>query len=88
MEEILKFYAKIDTINETTYDTFTLSVITEEQERVTLRIDKTEKVTLNAIYYFETKNIEFKEKIQKLVLKYVEINEMDLPIERKNSTRS
>lgn len=85
MENNLKFYAKIDTINETTYDTFTLSVITENQERVTLRIDKKEKVTLNAVYYFETKDIEFKEKIQKLVLEYNSIDELDIPIEKRQA---
>ncbi|MFK5883770.1 MAG: HD domain-containing protein [Candidatus Izemoplasma sp.] len=83
MEEILKFYAKVDTINETTYDALTLSVINESQERITLRIDNKETVTLNAIYYFETKEIEYKEKTQRLITLHKEIDSMDIPIEKR-----
>lgn len=81
--EKMTFFAKVDSINETTYDTYTLSVLNEKNERKTLRIDKNEKVDLNAVYEFEVEEIEFKERIQFLVHEYTHINNVKVPIERK-----
>lgn len=78
------FFAKVDSINETSYDTFTLCVFTEENERVTIRIDKNEKIVLNSIYEFFTTEIEFKEKQQQLVTKYAMIDDVDITIERRS----
>lgn len=74
----MKFYAKVDSINDTTYDTFTLSVITEKQERLTCRLSKEEKVNLNTVYHFETEPIIFKEREQYLIKKYTHIDELTL----------
>lgn len=78
------FFAKVDSINETSYDTFTICVTTEALERLTIRIDKNEKLDLNAVYEFFTTEIEFKEKMQQLVTKYAMIDEVDITIERKS----
>ena len=80
MEE-LSFFAKVDSVNETTYDTNTLSVLTKDKERITIRIDEKDKLKLNAVYYFEVEQIEFKEKQQYLVTKFESIEEKDLELE-------
>jgi 3'-5' exoribonuclease len=76
-------YAKIDTINETSYDTYTCSVISETQGRITCRIPKDSDYIVNAIYELEVEPIVFKEKEQLLVLKGTHIDECQLPFERK-----
>ncbi|KFZ27555.1 MAG: 3'-5' exoribonuclease YhaM [Candidatus Izimaplasma bacterium HR2] len=78
--EVKTFFAKVDSINETTYDTNTLSVLTKDKERITIRIDQNEKLNLNAVYYFEVKEIEFKEKIQLLVTDYEGIEDKELEL--------
>ena len=60
-------WAKIDTINETTYDTKTLSVILEDLSRLTCRIDETAEVKIGEIYRFEGEDIIFKERPQFLI---------------------
>lgn len=82
------FFAKVDSINETTYDTNTLSVITKDKERITLRIDEKEKLNLNAVYYFEVKQIEFKEKLQYLVTEFESIEEKELELEERQELMS
>lgn len=72
------FYAKVDSINETTYDTNTLSVLTKTKERLTLRIDENIKLNLNAVYHFTVEPIEFKEKMQLLVLGVESIEKKEL----------
>jgi 3'-5' exoribonuclease len=79
MEETA-FYAKVDSINETTYETNTLSVYTKDKERLTMRIDENAKVNLNAVYYFEVEPIEFKEKSQLLVVNFESIEKKDLSL--------
>lgn len=75
------FFAKVDSINETSYDTNTLSVLTKDKERITIRINENEKLNLNAVYYFEVEQIEFKEKLQFLVKNHESIQEKELDIE-------
>lgn len=87
MEEKV-FFAKVDSINETTYDTNTLSVLTKDKERITLRIDEKQKLNLNAVYYFEVTPIEFKEKMQYLVTKFVSIEEKDLEFSERQDLMS
>lgn len=82
MEE-RSFFAKVDSINETTYETNTLSVITEDLERITIRINENEKLNLNAVYYFEVIQVEFKEKLQFLVTKYESIEDKTLELEKR-----
>jgi len=43
--EHTEFYAKIETINNTTYDTNTMRVLSEDKEGLTLRIHEDEKST-------------------------------------------
>ncbi len=74
----MNFYAKVDSINDTTYDTFTLSVITDSNERITCRLDKKEKVNLNNVYYFETEKIIFKEREQYLIKSFSHIDDTDI----------
>jgi len=74
------FYAKVDSINETTYETNTLSVYTKDKERLTLRIDENVKLNLNAVYYFEVEPIEFKEKMQLLVLNHESIEKKEISL--------
>lgn len=74
------FYAKVDSINETTYDTNTLSVLDEKNERITLRIDETVPLSLGEVYYFETEPIVFKERDQLLVIKHTPLTQCALPI--------
>ena len=59
--ENVHFFAKVVSNNETSYDTNTVSVFTETKERLTMRINKNEKLLLNTVYYFEVEEIEFNE---------------------------
>lgn len=79
----MKFYAKIDSINETSYDTNTLSVITEKNERITCRIDKEKTVKWNSVYYMETEKIIFKEREQYLIHEFVHIDDADIEFAEK-----
>ena len=72
------FYAKIDTINETSYDTNTMSVITETGERLTVRIDETIKLDVGEVYCFEAESITFKEREQYLIHKHTHLFEAPL----------
>ncbi|MFH5881978.1 HD domain-containing protein [Liberiplasma polymorphum] len=74
------FYAKVDTINQTSYETNTMSVLDESGERLTLRIDENELLQIGDVYYFETEPIIFKEKEQRLVNKYTHMQALKLPL--------
>ncbi len=74
-------WAKIDTINETSYDTNTLSVITENQERITCRIDENNTVKTGEIYRLNVETIVFKEREQYLILDYTHILDANLPLD-------
>jgi len=86
--EHTEFYAKIETINNTTYDTNTMRVLSEDKEGLTLRIHEDEKVNLNSIYHFECKPIIFKEKEQLEVITYTHIDECDISFERRQELMS
>ena len=51
MEQV-SFFAKIETINNTSYETNTVRVLVEDKTGQTLRINEEEAVVLNGIYYF------------------------------------
>ncbi len=74
----MKFYAKVDSINDTTYDTYTLSVITDKNERITCRLDKEKSVKWNSVYFFDTEPIVFKERDQYLIKEYSHIDDMEI----------
>ncbi len=82
------FYAKVLSTNETSYDTNTLSVLTEGtlrdtatiQKPTTLRIDETIHLNNGDIYLFETKMITHNDKEQPLVKNYTHINDCDLSL--------
>jgi 3'-5' exoribonuclease len=78
------FYAKIDSINETTYETDTCSVITENNERITCRFPKDIVFIQNAVYNFEVEPITFKERQQYLVKEAIFIDDADITFERRN----
>lgn len=82
------FYAKIDSYNQTTYDTNTLSVLLEDQTRRTLRIDETAKIYEGEVYYFECEPIEFKNREQFLVKHYQHLNDSDLSLTEKERIMS
>ncbi len=82
------FYAKIETINNTTYDTNTLRVLGEDKEGYTLRIDENSKLKLNGVYHFECKPIIFKEKEQLEVQKYTYIDDCEISFERRQELMS
>lgn len=79
----MNFYAKVDSINDTTYDTYTLSVINEKMERITCRLSKDQTVQTNAVYYFETEEIIFKEREQLLILKHAHIDDAEIDFKEK-----
>jgi len=78
------FYAKVDTINETTYDTHTCSVVTEKNVRLTCRIPKEHSFKQNAVYNFEVEPIMFKERQQYLVTNSIHIDDADITFEKRS----
>ena len=76
-------FAKIDTINTTTYDTFTIRVLAEDGEGYTLRIEQGATVQTGAVYSFTVEPIIFKEKEQYLVTSFTHIDQMELPLKRR-----
>ena len=77
------FYAKVDSINDTTYDTFTVSVISDDNQRLTLRVDKENTLTVNAVYNFNVEPIMFKERQQYLVHAFTHIDECEIEFSEK-----
>ncbi len=75
------FYAKVDSYNQTTYDTNTLSVLLKDDTRKTLRIDENAKVIEGEVYYFECEPTEFKGKEQYLVSTFTHITDLNLSLE-------
>ena len=82
------FYAKLETINNTTYDTNTLRVLGEDKEGYTLRVDENEKLTVGAVYEFKCKPIIFKEKEQLEVLEFTHIDDSEISFERRQELMS
>lgn len=76
-------FAKIETINQTTYDTNTIRVMGEDNIGYTLRISKDSDIQANAVYQFEVEPIVFKDKEQFLVLNHTAIDDVELPLKRR-----
>ena len=83
--ENVHFFAKVVSNNETSYDTNTVSVFTETKERLTMRINKNEKLLLNTVYYFEVEEIEFNENNQFLVTDYESLDTKEIGLETRQS---
>lgn len=77
------FFGKVLQINESTYETYPLTVLTEENETVIVRVKQTENLSLNKIYYFKTKGITFKDKIHLEVIEYKKLSEVEISDEKR-----
>lgn len=82
------FYARVETINATTYETNTLRVLGEDKEGYTLRVDENEKLKLSSVYEFTCKPIIFKEREQLEVIKLTHIDDADISFERRQELMS
>ena len=85
---VQSFYAKIDTYNTTTYDTNTLSVYDEANNRYTIRIDENADVQEGEVYRFDVESIEFKGKDQYAVRSFAHISEINLSLKEKEALMS
>jgi len=80
-----EFYAKVISNNETSYDTNTVSVLTEGNTRLTMRIKKDEKLQLNGVFYFEVEEIIFNENPQFLITSYENIDLKEIELEKRQA---
>lgn len=77
------FFGKVLQLNESTYETYPLTVLTEENETVIVRVKQTENLSLNKIYYFKTIGITFKDKIHLEVIDYKKLSEVEISDEKR-----
>lgn len=70
LDKNYKFFGKVTQINDSTYETYPVNVTTENKENVIVRIKQNEEVLLNKVYLFDTKSVNFKEKIHLEALNY------------------
>ncbi len=77
------FYAKIETLNTTSYDTNTIRVVSEDGVGYTLRIHEDEPVYVGSVYEFTCQPIVFKDKEQLEVLSYQHIDNADISMKRR-----
>ncbi|AIO18684.1 3'-5' exoribonuclease YhaM [Candidatus Izimaplasma bacterium HR1] len=82
------FYAKLETVNSTSYDTNTLRVTAENKEGYTLRVDENSKLDVGSIYEFKCQPIIFKEKEQLEVLEFTHIDDSEIAFERRQELMS
>lgn len=82
---VQNFFGKVLQKNDSTYETYPINVLTEDNEQVIVRIPKEKTVALNKIYFFETEAIQFKEKIHLEAKKYTIIGETDASEEKKEA---
>lgn len=76
-------WAQVETINSSTYDTDSITVLNEAKERTTLRIEKDPVFQMMNLYFFELEPIEFKEKPSFQVLKSTHVDEMPISVTEK-----
>lgn len=77
------FFGKVNIINDSTYDTYPVSVTTEENDNVIVRLLQEDTLNINKIYYFKTIAIDFKDKVHLKVSAYTPIEAMDLDDKKK-----
>ncbi|MGD9761580.1 MAG: HD domain-containing protein [Candidatus Izemoplasmatales bacterium] len=73
-----EFFAKVLQINESTYATYPVTVLTEDNETVIVRIKQEESLSLNKLYFFKTEGIVFKEKIHLEVIESKKLSEVEI----------
>lgn len=81
--ETFKLYAKVDSINETTYETNTMSVLDKDNVRHTLRINENEVLEMNQVYMFILEPIVFKERDQYLVHEFTKLDDVELSLKER-----
>jgi 3'-5' exoribonuclease len=81
--ETFELFAKVDTINETTYETNTMSVLDKDSVRHTLRIPEDEVLEMNQVYLFKLEPITFKEREQFLVHEYTKLDDVKLSLSKR-----
>jgi len=78
--DTFELFAKVDTINETTYDTNTMSVLDKDNVRHTLRIHEDVILEMNQVYLFTLEAITFKEREQYMVHEYTKLDDVKLSL--------
>ncbi|MEC9485587.1 MAG: HD domain-containing protein [Candidatus Izemoplasma sp.] len=81
--ETTTFFAKIISVNQTSYETNTLRIEHETHDGETIRIDQNSDVLENAVYEFECQTVTFKEQPQLQVVKFTHIDASDIPFKRR-----
>ena len=76
------FFAKVLQINDSTYETYPITVLTENNETAIVRVKQGETLSLNKLYYFKTTGILFKEKIHLEVDEFKKLTDMDVSEEK------
>lgn len=76
------FFAKVLQINDSTYETYPITVLTENNETAIVRVKQGETLSLNKLYYFQTTAILFKEKIHLEVDEFKKLTDMDVSEEK------
>jgi 3'-5' exoribonuclease len=76
-------WAQVESMNPSTYDTDSITVLNESKERTTLRVNKDPHFQLMNLYFFELEPIEFKEKPGFQVLKSTHVDEMPISVTEK-----
>ena len=77
------FYGKILQKNDSTYETYPVNVLSEENENIIVRIPKDKEVSINKIYYFETETVLFKDKVHFEARKHTILGEVEISDSRK-----
>ena len=73
-----QFFAKVAQINDSTYDTYPVTVLTENNETAIVRVKQNEQLSLNKIYFFKTIGVLFKEKVHLEVLEFKRMSEIEI----------
>jgi 3'-5' exoribonuclease len=81
----LHFFAKVISINETSYDTNTLRIEHENGEGETIRIEENNDIVEKAVYEFMCESVVFKDEDQHQVVTYSHIDDADITFERKQA---
>ncbi len=76
-------WAQVESINRSTYETDSITVLNEVKERTTLRVEKEPVFQLMNLYFFELEPIEFKDKPSFHVLKSTHVDEMPISVTEK-----
>ncbi len=78
-----ELYGIIESYNVGTHDTDSLTVVNAKAERLTIRLEPTQTLTLRALYHFTVEPIVYKEKDQLKLLEATPFEEKALPVVEK-----